>query len=185
MRIKRLLLANTVLSLGTPMLLGGDEMGHSQLGNNNAYCQDNAITWLDWNAADDALFQYTRQLISLRKQLAALTAHHWWQSTVSGTGTFAHWFNPNGSAIAPCEWHDSNARAFMLTLEQGSLCILLFNGNDHSTEFNLPAGTWMRRLDTFTGNFEPETCGGKATLKPSSLCVFEAINLLDVHTSQS
>jgi glycogen debranching enzyme len=185
MRIKRLLLANTVLSLGTPMLLGGDEMGHSQLGNNNAYCQDNAITWLDWNAVDDALFQYTRQLISLRKQLAALTAHHWWQSTLSGTGTVAQWFNPNGSAIASSEWHHSNARAFMLTVEQGSLCMLLFNGNDHSTEFTLPAGTWVRRLDTFTGNFEPETCGGKATLKPSSLCVFETINLLDVHISQS
>jgi glycogen operon protein len=167
------------------MLLGGDEIGHSQLGNNNAYCQDNAITWLNWGAVDEAFLQYTKQLISLRKQLTALSSCFWWKATPNGSGTVAQWFNPNGSAIAPSDWHDASARAFMLTVEEGSLCMLLFNGNNHSAEFTLPAGTWMRRLDTFTGNFAPETCVRTAILNPSSLCVFEAINSLDVNISQS
>jgi hypothetical protein len=63
--------------------------------------------------------------------------------------------------------------------------MLLFNGNNHSTEFTLPAGTWMRRLDTFTGNFALETCVRTAILESGSLCVFEAINSLVVDTSQS
>ena len=185
MRSKRLLLANIVLSLGTPMLLGGDEMGHSQLGNNNAYCQDNAITWLNWGAVDEAFLQYTKQLISLRKQLTALSSGFWWKAAAHGSDTVARWFNPNGSAISPCDWHDSSARTFMLTVEGGSLCMLLFNGDDQPTEFTLPVGTWVRRLDTFTGNFALETCVRTAILNPNSLCVFEAINSLDVNISQS
>ncbi|MCZ5460090.1 glycogen debranching enzyme, partial [Escherichia coli] len=64
---------------GTPMLLAGDEQGHSQQGNNNAYCQDNATTWLDWATADDALTDYVAALIALRRQIPALQQDRWWQ----------------------------------------------------------------------------------------------------------
>src|SRR5262249_17915432 len=66
-RQQRNLLATLLLSKGVPMLLGGDELGRSQGGNNNAYCQDNAISWFDWEAADDALIDFTANLIALRR----------------------------------------------------------------------------------------------------------------------
>ena len=66
-RQSRAMLATLLLSFGIPMLLGGDEMGRTQQGNNNAYCQDNEITWLDWTAQDAGLLEFTRRLIALRK----------------------------------------------------------------------------------------------------------------------
>jgi glycogen operon protein len=61
------------------MLLAGDEHGHSQHGNNNAYCQDNALTWLDWNQANSGLTAFTAALIHLRRCIPALTSNRWWQ----------------------------------------------------------------------------------------------------------
>jgi glycogen operon protein len=73
-----------LLAQGTPMLLAGDEHGHSQHGNNNAYCQDNALTWLDWNQANSGLTAFTAALIHLRRCIPALTSNRWWQE---GTAT--------------------------------------------------------------------------------------------------
>lgn len=174
MRSKRVLLANVVLSLGTPMLLAGDEMGHTQFGNNNAYCQDNATTWLNWNTMDVGLFQYLKQLIALRQEYATLRSQFWWSNNANGPGTVARWFNPNGNELVDHDWHNSSARDFMLTLEHGVLCILLFNGSDHSTEFTLPKGTWTRRLDTFEPSFVSETLMGVVTLQARSLWLCES-----------
>ena len=66
-RQSRAMLTTLMLSFGVPMLLGGDEMGRTQGGNNNAYCQDNEITWFDWASADTALRDYTKQLIAFRR----------------------------------------------------------------------------------------------------------------------
>ena len=77
--IRRALLATTLLALGTPLLLAGDELGHSQQGNNNAYCQDNPTTWIDWANADQGLADYVAQLVALRHRLAAL----FWQRLVA------------------------------------------------------------------------------------------------------
>jgi len=180
-RSKRLLLANVVLALGTPMLLAGDEMGHTQFGNNNAYCQDNAITWLNWDAVDHGLSQYVRQLISLRKRFAVLQSQRWWQTTANGSDTVARWFNPNGSAMVEHDWHDSGAHAFMLSVEQGVICTLLFNGDDHSMEFTLPAGLWTRHLDTNEPSFLSQPVTNTVTLKPRSLWLCESSNNLSVH----
>jgi len=68
-RQSRAMLTTLMLSFGVPMLLGGDEMGRTQDGNNNAYCQDNELTWLNWASADTALLDYTRHLIALRRAL--------------------------------------------------------------------------------------------------------------------
>src|SRR6266566_1113083 len=67
-RQARAMLTTELLSFGVPMLLGGDERGRTQQGNNNAYCQDNEITWFDWSSADDELLAFTRRLIAFRKQ---------------------------------------------------------------------------------------------------------------------
>ena len=83
------LLVSLLLSQGTPMLLAGDEHGHSQHGNNNAYCQDNALTWLDWEKANAGLAAFTAALIHLRRQIPALTRDRWWQE---GDGS-VRWLN--------------------------------------------------------------------------------------------
>jgi glycogen debranching enzyme len=76
-RLQRALLASLLLSQGTPMLAAGDELGHSQQGNNNPYCQDNELTWIDWSSADAALLEYTTHVIALRRRLLPL-APRWY-----------------------------------------------------------------------------------------------------------
>ena len=83
------LLTTLLLSQGTPMLLAGDEHGHSQHGNNNAYCQDNQLTWLDWSQASSGLTAFTAALIHLRKRIPALMENRWWEE---GDGN-VRWLN--------------------------------------------------------------------------------------------
>ena len=83
------LLTTLLLSQGTPMLLAGDEHGHSQHGNNNAYCQDNQLTWLDWSQASSGLTAFTAALIHLRKRIPALVENRWWEE---GDGN-VRWLN--------------------------------------------------------------------------------------------
>lgn len=77
------LLTTLLLSQGTPMLLAGDEHGHSQHGNNNAYCQDNQLTWLDWSQASSGLTAFTAALIHLRKRIPALMENRWWKKATA------------------------------------------------------------------------------------------------------
>jgi glycogen operon protein len=183
MRSKRVLLANVVLSLGTPMLLAGDELGHTQLGNNNAYCQDNVTTWLNWDGMDEDLFQYTKQLIALRGECVVLQSQFWWSTTANGTGTVARWCNSSGGAIAEEDWTNTGVPEFMLILEQGALWLLLFNGGDRRVEFILPPGTWTRRLDTSEPSFLSQSFTNTVTLEARSLWLFESSNNSNSHRS--
>src|SRR6202034_5582 len=95
-RQSRAMLATLLLSFGVPMLLGGDEMGRTQLGNNNAYCQDNEMTWFDWASEDTALLDYTRNLIAFRR------AHPVFRRRRFLAGTEAselQWFTPAGTPM--------------------------------------------------------------------------------------
>ena len=110
-RLQRALLATVLLSQGTPMLAAGDEIGHGQQGNNNPYCQDNEITWLDWSAADDALLQFTAHLLALRRQHLPLGAH-WYTGLPDTQGRpDLAWTGPEGLALDNAAWHDGNDRA--------------------------------------------------------------------------
>ena len=73
-RQSRALLTTLLLSFGIPMILGGDELGRTQRGNNNAYCQDNPITWFDWSAVDEDLLEFTRRLVGLRQSPSGVPA---------------------------------------------------------------------------------------------------------------
>src|SRR5690606_16860175 len=75
--LARALLTTLFVSQGTPMLLAGDELGRSQRGNNNAYCQDNRISWIDWSDVDEALLEFTQGLIALRRRHPALRQDRW------------------------------------------------------------------------------------------------------------
>jgi len=113
-RQSRAMLATLLLSFGIPMLLGGDEVGRTQQGNNNAYCQDNEMTWLDWSAADNGLLDFTRRLIALRR------AHPVFRRSRFLAGAEAselRWFTPAGAAMNGGDWSDPGALAIALYLD--------------------------------------------------------------------
>jgi isoamylase len=113
-RQSRAMLATLLLSFGIPMLSGGDEIGRSQQGNNNAYCQDNQITWFDWSAPDTGLLEFTRKLIALRQ------AHPVFRRARFLAGAEAadlRWFIPAGTEMTGGNWADPNALAIALYLD--------------------------------------------------------------------
>ncbi len=132
--LQRALLATLVFSNGTPMLLAGDELGHSQGGNNNAYCQDNAGTWIEWAGADRALSTYTARLIALRKRYPALQRNDW--------SAPLEWIGTDGGAPS---WHDPGRRAIGIVLGD---CLLLVNAGADTARFQLPPGEWEVQLDS-------------------------------------
>ena len=145
-RSRRALLASLLLSQGTPMLLAGDEFGHSQQGNNNAYCQDNTINWLDWASADQAQIEFVASLLKLRRECPALQSGLWWQDSPNPqTGELdVQWLNPSGGPLKQHDWEDNAARAIGILLAGGYL--ILCNGSAHQLEFCLPPGNWCVQL---------------------------------------
>ncbi|WP_283148346.1 glycogen debranching protein GlgX [Silvimonas soli] len=145
-RSRRALLATLFLAQGTPMLLAGDELGQTQGGNNNAFCQDNATSWLNWSSADPGLTDFVAELIALRKNCPALVNGQWWRETPSTEADEydVQWLNPSGGLLKSHDWDDSAARAMMLALNGGIL--VLINGSAHQLEFRLPAGCWRVKL---------------------------------------
>jgi glycogen debranching enzyme GlgX len=150
--LQRALLATLFLSQGTPMLLAGDELGHSQRGNNNAYCQDNSLCWLDWARADGALVGYTRRLIALRKRYLAARHGRWYDGEAeSGSGADISWLTPDGRPMTATEWNSSGPGCIGIWLHgraNEDACLLLFNTNVQSVEFTLPSGTWHLLLSS-------------------------------------
>ncbi|HGM5492033.1 TPA: glycogen debranching protein GlgX [Serratia fonticola] len=133
---QRALLATLLLAQGTPMLLAGDEHGNSQQGNNNAYCQDNETTWLDWANADDSLTAYTAALIRLRQQIPALQADRWWQE---GDGS-VQWLNAQGQPLSAQQWEQGD-RCMQIRLSQRWLMVI--NATQQAVEMTLPEGDWQ------------------------------------------
>jgi glycogen debranching enzyme len=172
---RRALLAVLMLSLGTPMLLAGDELGHSQKGNNNAYCQDNATTWIQWSGAEHELSAYVAQLIALRRQLAPLFGAHWWRSANAdpGDAPLARWFQADGTGLAPADWERAHPLPLMLEVAATGdglpAALWLFNPTGDAHHLQLPPGRWQRRLDTHTGLATPTDLTGDAELPPGSL----------------
>jgi len=147
-RLQRALLAVLLLSQGTPMLLAGDELGHSQQGNNNAYCQDNAITWLDWAGADGTLAPYVARLTALRREAPLLRRTAWWPETAGGPGApGVRWLRPDGQPMAAADWAHGTALAIHFTPGDGaSAWLVLVNAGAQATAFALPPGRWRARL---------------------------------------
>jgi isoamylase len=113
-RQSRAMLATLLLSFGVPMLLGGDEMGRTQHGNNNAYCQDNELTWFDWPGADQALLAFTRKLVAFRKAHPVFRRQRF---LAGADAADLGWYTPAGTAMTTANWADSNARAVAIYLD--------------------------------------------------------------------
>jgi isoamylase len=113
-RQERAFLLTLLLSGGVPMLLGGDELGRTQRGNNNAYCQDNEITWFDWSVADDALVRFTTDLIALRRRHPVFRRRRFLNGASAAD---LRWFTPSGADMTPQDWMDPGARSIALFID--------------------------------------------------------------------
>jgi isoamylase len=176
-RQMRNLLATLLLSQGTPMLLAGDEFARTQNGNNNAYCQDNEISWLDWSWLDPQMggagrassqVRFVQQLTALRhehpvlRRTRFLTGEH---SERLGAKDLT-WFNANGNELTAEDWADANMRSFGMMIAGApgeATALILFNAHHDLVRFTLPvppkAKEWIRALDTnLPGETEARFC---------------------------
>jgi isoamylase len=188
-RLARSMMATTMLSLGTPMMLGGDEFDRTQRGNNNAYCQDNEISWIDWDAANSprgmAMTAFTARVIALRKRYPVLreTRFLYGDREVLPGLYDVSWFDERGNALTIEAWQDPEGRA--LTLRRAGpgtngdidVILLMFNASAHSLAFTPPAPhlEWNVLLDSA----EPDTperplLGGELTVHAHSIVVMHA-----------
>jgi len=134
--LRRALLATLLLSLGTPMLLAGDEIGHSQQGNNNAYCQDNETSWLDWPTADTALADFVARAIALRRRHGVFARDRWLH------GSDVQWLDPRGAALQPHDWQAQGVHAMQVWLHPADAhapeLLLIVNAQSEVQAFDLP-----------------------------------------------
>ena len=157
-RLRRGMLATLLLAQGTPMLAAGDEIGHSQQGNNNAYCHDSPLTWLDWERADRDLCNFVGELLALRRAEPALRHDRWFRAPPVAKGErSATWFTPGGHEMTVADWHDVGEPAFACQIlaspleppAEGSARLLLaFNPDPEPTRFALPHGLWQVAIDS-------------------------------------
>jgi glycogen debranching enzyme GlgX len=151
-RLQRALLATLLLSQGTPMLCAGDELGHSQGGNNNAYCQDNATSWIDWSRADETLIAFTAQVLALRRAHRPL-ADRWYSGIADAQGRVdLGWLQADGTPLAGEDWGDPAQRVLGARIgapgQPGEALLLMMNAGDTDAAFALPPGRWRVLLDT-------------------------------------
>ena len=165
MRVRRAVMATLLLAQGTPMLNAGDEIGNSQQGNNNAYCQDNAVGWINWPDAasvENEFKKFVADVIALRKAEPSFTHDNWFVPHPGTPGERSLvWFTPAGSEMQIHDWHDSGQHAFACRIEaftddaQYALgqndrrqLIVLFNPETTAELFTLDGGHWEVVLDT-------------------------------------
>lgn len=146
MRQKCNFIASLMVSQGVPMLLAGDEFGQTQHGNNNAYCQDNEIAWLDWSllAKNEDLVLFVREAIAMRKALPELRR----ESFFKGSGDIV-WLRPDGGVMTETDWDDPADHAFGFLIEN-KLLVFLNAGADTSRQV-LPRGHWRTILSSGEG----------------------------------
>ena len=156
---QRNFLATLAVSQGVPMLLAGDEIGRTQRGNNNAYCQDNAINWLDWQGLDEQHHQlkdFVARLFSIRRHFSVLQADQYRHLPNDPNPDSIQWLNNDGEAMLESNWHERNSHSlgYLLTenKQQGDRYLLVvFNGSNHHQEFKLPTKpqtSWWQLVDT-------------------------------------
>ena len=155
MRLQRALLATLFVSQGIPMLQGGDEIGRTQSGNNNAYCQDNALTWLDWERADESLAEFCAGLIRLRQRFAQLRRRDWLTGQPDRHGQRdVVWWHLDGREMRGDDWNAPHAETLGAILSPpapgGETLLILFNRTARPHTAMLPAGDWKLCCDTGT-----------------------------------
>jgi isoamylase len=179
-RQKRNFLTTLFCSRGVPLLLGGDEMGRTQGGNNNAYCQDNATSWFDWSEARraDPLLPFTQALVRLRRELPALRHDAWLTGTPDADGRRdITWYSVWGQEMTAEEWSNPAVRCVAAVLDARFVpaaaaqrrrsVLLVFNATGEEATFTLPVaaghpGEWLLRIATDQGHIEEPRSPGYA-----------------------
>jgi len=180
MRVMRSMLTTLLTSLGTPMLVAGDEFGRTQQGNNNAYCQDNRISWLDWNHArspeGEALIDFTSRLVAFRRRYPMLRASNF----LYGEGALGQsiddldWWDERGERLSSQDWDNPEGRALVMRramrLENGEIetVTLLLNGSSEAILFKLPppGGERMVMIDSARPEQAPVEVDGEYEVGP-------------------
>jgi isoamylase len=193
-RQKRNMLTTLFLSQGVPMLVAGDELSRSQGGNNNAYCQDNEISWINWEQADTRLHDFTRKLIKMRTTHAVFRRRRWFQGQpIHGLGLQdIAWFLPDGSEMSDEHWNEHHAKCLAMYLNgrgvhsrgaKGEVIIddsfyVIFNAAHHPMDYQLPTEKygpyWSKVLDTsqdFIDESSTETYPPGGTISVASRAV--------------
>ena len=175
-RQKRNFMTTLFLSQGVPMLVAGDEISRTQKGNNNAYCQDNELSWLNWETADTDLLSFTQKLIAFRKRHPIFRRRRWFQGQpIKGIGLEdIAWFSPNGAEMTQENWSHDYAKSLAVFLNGHGIRSLgpkgehivddsfyvIFNAHYEPLDFKLPAKkygkSWVKVLDTDEGIIEEE-----------------------------
>ena len=186
---KKNLLATLLVSQGVPMLWAGDELGHSQQGNNNAYCQNNEISWLNWKKADQALMQFVTDLIKFRKDHPVISQHDWTygeEEFHSGSGN-ATFFKPSGKRVPFQNAGDCEGRTIGVLLtwtnsknqedenHDAQPCYIIFNNSDAPVLFVLPKvgrACWTKVIDTEEASEHATNLyDGNITVAPFSMVI--------------
>jgi len=176
---QRNFLTTLLLSQGVPMLLAGDEFGQTQHGNNNVYCQDSPLAWLDWNLSEEqrALHEFTRELVCLRKAQAVFRRRNFFQGRPIHGAEIKdlYWLKPDGGEMSDADWNAAYARCLGMVLpgdqitelgDHGARIVgdsfaILFNAHHESISFRLGArqheAHWTCVLDTATPDGPPRT----------------------------
>jgi isoamylase len=194
-RQKRNFLATVLLSQGVPMILGGDEIGRTQCGNNNAYCQDNDISWFDWERMDADLMGFVARLIRLRRDHPVFRRRRFFQGVQiqSEELTDIGWFKPDGGQMGAADWRNGYARSLGVFLNGDEIAapdprgrrlrddsfFLLLNAYDQALRFTLPRGPygrrWMRILDTADPLPRFYRAGGQVPVAGRSLALLRKV----------
>jgi isoamylase len=189
---KRNFLATLFLAQGVPMLLAGDELGRTQIGNNNAYCQDSELSWVNWSSIDAALLAFTRWLIALRRDHPVFRRRRWFQGRpIRGTVDIG-WFKPTGRSMTDKDWEASHARSLGVFLNGKAIqapddrgrpitddsFILLFNAHTEDVKWTIPAEygkAWRLVLDTarLQPESDPPGVAGRITTSARSVAVLQ------------
>ena len=188
-RQQRNFLATLLISQGCPMILSGDELGRTQGGNNNAYCQDNETSWLDWAAADPELLAFTRRLIALRARHPGLRRRHFFTGRVEGRERKdVRWLRSDGQEMTDADWGNHERQSLAMVLDGGlipertatgkrivddTLAVLL-HSSDQPHSWILPPGTWDVILDTA----HPTEAAGARAVRDSGPLEVEGRSLL-------
>jgi len=177
---KRNLLATLFMSQGIPMVLAGDELNNSQSGNNNTYCQDNEIGWVNWDNADDGLIDFVGKLAQIRKTHNAISRAEFVTGKLNEHGNSdVTWFNVNGEIMSSDQWNDVNAKSMVVKFispnKSDTAILVLLNASHVAVHAKIPACDtykWKPILSTATDTIA-NMLEDSIELKPKSVYILQ------------
>jgi glycogen operon protein len=185
--MRRNLLGTLLLSAGVPMILGGDEIGRTQDGNNNAYCQDSELSWYDWENVDLDLLAFTKAALALRRDHEALRPREYLRGPEGGPAQMVL-YRPDGGQMSAEDWSNPIAKTLAVALHGRQIedaegdtrrdrLLLLINAHHEPVEFTIPAGSgsWNVVLTTYDPDpIEVLEAGGSVAVRDRALLLLHS-----------